>query len=372
MASGVAPDRADQRPASPAATGHRMAGHAAVRKRDYVPRLSLFLQSSLLSVLGQFLVLGLARVWDSESKGVVSPHLFICDCHSFDCGHHALLSSTDSHPLVRFSSSSAFSAYSERVFFCAYASCHSSFRLARYASPRCRHSKEPPLDAMPALDIAVRQILVDYFDDDSDAAFHHRLLMIPSGKEDGVWIALTPDHEAVVLDLTKFERVTPLVRGADFPERCEQYGVYGFDPFEDDEWDECLRECRELAYVMGYLKRSGDNDVEGVRWRVADVTHPMFGEYIPDEAWADEELSVTREKCGLVKIDDVWVFMQMVVDDKFRLWQEEKFSTAIADPRVLPLGKSGGKRFKAELEAVGLWEPLPLERRREHPSRPGS
>ena len=115
---------------------------------------------------------------------------------------------------------------------------------------------------MPALDIAVRQILVDYFDDDSDAAFHHRLLMIPPGEEDGVWIAVAPDHEAVVLDLSKFERVAPLARGADSPERCEQYGVYSFDPFEDGEWDECLRECRELAYVMGYLKPSGDNDVE--------------------------------------------------------------------------------------------------------------
>ena len=70
-------------------------------------------------------------------------------------------------------------------------------------------------------------------------------------------------------------------------------------------------------------------------------------------------MSVTREKCGLVKIDDVWVFMQMVVDDKFRAWQEEKISNAIADSRVLPLGKSGSKRFKAELESVGLWEPLP-------------
>ena len=72
-----------------------------------------------------------------------------------------------------------------------------------------------------------------------------------------------------------------------------------------------------------------------------------------------------------MKIDDAWVFMQMVVDDKFRAWQADKFSTAIADPRVLPLVKSGGKRFKAELEAGGLWEPLPLENGWQ-PSRPGS
>ena len=70
---------------------------------------------------------------------------------------------------------------------------------------------------------------------------------------------------------------------SDFPDRCVQYGVYGFDPFEDSGWDECLRECRELAYVMEYLKRSGHNDVEGVRWQVADITHRLSGEYIPDE-----------------------------------------------------------------------------------------
>ena len=224
---------------------------------------------------------------------------------------------------------------------------------------------------MAALDIGVRQVLVDYFDD-ANFGFHHRLLMIPSGKEDGKWVALTPDHEAQVLDLNQFERVTPLTRCGAFPQRCVQYGVYGFDPFEDGEFDDCLRECRELAYVMGYLKRSGGDDVEGQRWRVADVTNPSFGETIPDDAWADDDQVVLRGKAGMIQIDDEWVFIQMVADDGFHAWQDEKFTKAIADPRVLPLAKGRGKRYRGEFESVALWTPLAIPKGETEPPRESS
>ena len=42
--------------------------------------------------------------------------------------------------------------------------------------------------------------------------------------------------------MNKFECVTPLSTGMAF----HRYGVYGFDPFGDDKWDECLRRYREL------------------------------------------------------------------------------------------------------------------------------
>ena len=105
---------------------------------------------------------------------------------------------------------------------------------------------------------------------------------------------------------------------------------------------------------MGFFKRSGDNDVEGVRWRVADVTHPLFGEFFLGDVWADEDMLVVREKACLVEFDDSCVFVQMVADDVFRIWQEDRFSKAIADPHVLPIGKSGGKRFKGEMDAVAM------------------
>ena len=58
-------DRRDHVAPSRTATVAGMAGHSAVRKEDYVPRLSLFLQSALSFILGQVLVLGMAGVWGS-------------------------------------------------------------------------------------------------------------------------------------------------------------------------------------------------------------------------------------------------------------------------------------------------------------------
>ena len=60
----------------------------------------------------------------------------------------------------------------------------------------------------------------------------------------------------------------------------------------------------------------------------------MFGEHIPNVAWAGEGRFVARQDAGIVTIDDKWVFMQKVGDHGFCTWQESKFATAIADPRV--------------------------------------
>ena len=110
-------------------------------------------------------------------------------------------------------------------------------------------------------------------------------------------------------------------------------------------------------------------DAEGLRWRITDITHELFWERIPDEAWASDDRFVYQDDAGLVKIDGEWTFIQQVRDEKMRAWQDGKFSRAIADPRVLPIAKTGGKRFKAEHEAVSLWDPLVIPKGQTEPAR---
>ena len=49
------------------------------------------------------------------------------------------------------------------------------------------------------LDVSFQQILFHYPADTNGLFWHHRVLLVQG--DAGVWIAATPDHEVVVMDL---------------------------------------------------------------------------------------------------------------------------------------------------------------------------
>ena len=205
---------------------------------------------------------------------------------------------------------------------------------------------------MPALDIGLKQVFIDLFDDD-DYWWHHRILTIPSGHDDGVWIAVTPDLEVQIFKLAD-HRVVALARGAEFGRKYRSEGIYRFDELEDGEVDEFMRASRDLASVMGFIKAGVSSD-ESQRWRIADLAHPLFGEFVPDEAIGDPDVVDVRGPSGLVEIDDVPVFMQRVDEEGLEKRKNDKYSHGAVDPRILPQQTSGDKKFQSEWDAIERW-----------------
>ena len=78
-----------------------------------------------------------------------------------------------------------------------------------------------------SLDISHRQVLVDFFEDENQFWWHHRVLFI-KGDGSGEWIAATPSLSIQMVDL-RAHRVIPLDRhtdiGAEFRGRS-----FLFDP----------------------------------------------------------------------------------------------------------------------------------------------
>ena len=102
-----------------------------------------------------------------------------------------------------------------------------------------------------ALDVGAKQCLIDFFEDDDGMHWHHRVLLIPSGRGDGRWVGASPDHELGIVDLSE-HRVIPLTRkGPIPPDKAGQ--SYVFDPMSQVEYLELMRRARELSAMVGFV-----------------------------------------------------------------------------------------------------------------------
>ena len=209
---------------------------------------------------------------------------------------------------------------------------------------------------MSTLDVPERQCLVGFFNDPNGFLWHHRLLLQPTPTP-GVWIGATPDFAVELITLTQ-HRVVALTRASPFPQQYVAQ-VYAFDEDIDAAQLRDLREQgRALLDILGITAAGAAVAPAGV-WRIADPAHKGFGEELPDTIrQAPDDEFVQRETCGMCRIDEEWVFCQMVLPDDYETWLESKRAGPGRDPRLIP--HHGGKegRSISFREAVTCYKPI--------------
>ncbi|CAK0895895.1 unnamed protein product [Prorocentrum cordatum] len=67
-----------------------------------------------------------------------------------------------------------------------------------------------------------------------------------------------------------------------------------------------LEEARALGTILGF-DLAGVVGLPGDKWYVSDPTSSHFGEEVPPQVLANEEVLVRRGDVGLVRLDDVWI-----------------------------------------------------------------
>jgi hypothetical protein len=139
-----------------------------------------------------------------------------------------------------------------------------------------------------ALDIAERQIAIDYYEDEQ-FSWHHRILLISAGN--GRWILATPDHEVQYQDLSD-KRVVPLPRGARFPVRVRG-DIYAFDPITREELNALYVEARALAEVVGVQVPTTTTGPGAPRWVISDPAHELFGSVLDNDICGNDNRLVS-------------------------------------------------------------------------------
>ena len=209
-----------------------------------------------------------------------------------------------------------------------------------------------------ALDIAQRQVLIDYFGDENGFRWHARILLAQG--PDASWVVATPDHNVEFLDLSQ-HRVRVLRRGGQVqnPNEC-----YLFDPLQDGELDELVAQASELAAVLGFARGAVAAVEPAARatWRIADPALATCGTPVPTAAVGDEDVMLIRGDAALLLVDTSWVPVQRVPDDGLEAWKEAKWSGAGRDPRLAArsrLAVPASERTATEAEAAKAWRPPP-------------
>lgn len=196
------------------------------------------------------------------------------------------------------------------------------------------------------LDVAEPQILLHFDHDPNNLREHHRLLLCKLAA--GRWVALTPDHEMEVLDLTT-RRHLVLGRRTRFPAHLANE-VYAFDPLTRNELEAFKRQAKTMSIVLG---DSDYQEIEALVWIYADGTSDKLGELVP-QAVVDN--AVILGDRGLVDVDGAIQAIREVDQSRIQTVVEEIKGSA-GDLRTIGNhADSQGKRF------ISLSDALPLMR----------
>ena len=191
------------------------------------------------------------------------------------------------------------------------------------------------------LDLAYRQVLVDFPEDDDGLYWHHRVLIFET-LVPGVWVAVSPDFEVLRLDLNQ-HRVMTLGRDALFP-ASRKGEIYHFDAsLTDEEVRLFVCEARELLKLLGGSPASAADTQQSIqRWIIADPTSDMFGEELPAGVNGDPDNFISPDEDGeepysvaLVKVYGKWVLAQQVASTDTDEWRRHMVSAHGRDVRVL-------------------------------------
>ena len=214
-----------------------------------------------------------------------------------------------------------------------------------------------------SLDIAEKQVLIDYWDDPAEFYWHHRILLLPT-QEPGRWVTATPDYAVETQDLSE-HRIIPVQRNAEFPVDYRGY-IYCFDV--DDTTGPRLEVMRRQARALAEIMSGGkiQNEVpDGATWRVSDTAHASFGMEIPTAIIGDADHFVTRGRSGLVAFDpededdQEWVTAELVPSEDHDKWRQSKQAGAGRDLRLVGDVRVGGSREITYLDALARSKQVP-------------
>ena len=207
------------------------------------------------------------------------------------------------------------------------------------------------------VDTELKQVLIDFFDDEDGYFWHHRILLVKG--EPGVWIAATPTLGIQRLDLNE-HRVLPLSRAAGFP--AEVAGqLFNFDGMiPAATLTELKAKGQALASVLGFTRPVVDGSTAG-QWVISDTGSDAFGEEVPVGALASPDVCVIRGTCGMVCIDQTWLPMEDIGTMDVDSWKRTKWSGGGKDPRIACHVTVGGRAFISERDAMQHWNPTPVK-----------
>ena len=206
------------------------------------------------------------------------------------------------------------------------------------------------------LDILEKQVLIDFWEDENDFFWHHRILL-SAGSSPGKWLVATPDLEVQFVDLAE-HRVVPLARAEEFPQDYRGY-IYSFDAdtFTGGRMEALRRQARSLLEIMGGGP-STSVTVDGASWRISDPAHASFGEEVPASVVGAGEHFVTRGKVGMVAFDPEddedaeWISVELVTFANLVQWKRNKWAGAGRDPRLLGDVRVGSTRELTFIDAL--------------------
>ena len=136
-----------------------------------------------------------------------------------------------------------------------------------------------------ALDIPLRQCLVNYVDDENGFFWHQRILV--SRGPNLQWIWITPTRSVQLGDLTDLN-ILPLQRNKPLPRHLLGQ-IFGFDPLTVEQLRDLMGQAKELAEIYGF-----DRDSRGARFldfrsmllrskQIDQVGLPLKGPYVAPE-----------------------------------------------------------------------------------------
>ena len=155
------------------------------------------------------------------------------------------------------------------------------------------------------------------FDDDVNFRWHVRIL--EHRLDDLRWIALSPDLEVLVLDLSR-HIVVPVARGAPYPARIAG-NVYSADQFDEAALQTARQEAAALADVLrpagaGAVGPAAAAAALTMEWRFADTAFDRFGEIVPVEISRNALRMVIKGSSGLAEVEEqgdrFWTFVERV------------------------------------------------------------
>ena len=146
-----------------------------------------------------------------------------------------------------------------------------------------------------SLDISEQQICVE-FPDDANYTWHARVLLHKL-TDGGRWVALTPDLEVEVLDVSQL-RIVPLARAAPVPSR-----IHGdcdlFDALMDAQLSVAQQDAGALASVRGSATVAPAPS--SATWVFSDPAHPSYGDEVPTDPLRNPNVHVIKLSVGLVE-----------------------------------------------------------------------